>query len=161
MNEVTQGVGKGSRPLRHDSGERVTEFREKGSTRAHTARVIACLDWLNLHGIPAVPIATTGIPVRDGRGGWTLRRNRRQVGIADIIACVSWREGARVSIGQLVLIEVKTGKARTTAAQEIQRQRFGTAGALCLIIRDVIDLAAALHPYRPLRSFAGVRIEAK
>jgi len=34
-----------------------------GSTRAHHARVSACLDWLALHKIPACPIATTGIPV--------------------------------------------------------------------------------------------------
>jgi len=136
-----------------------------GSTRAHHARVSACLDWLALHGVPAVPIATTGIPVPGKRGGFELNSNPRQVGISDIMACVpipicnplGRDTGER--LGRLVLIEVKTGNAVRTAAQRAQQARFAAAGALCLVIRDVSELQDALGPYLPRTRFCGVGFE--
>lgn len=125
-----------------------------GSTRAHHARVSACLDWLSLHGIPAVPISTTGVPIQRLDGGFDLRKNPRQVGISDIMACLPRRiieahptspcagMMQRIIVGQLVLIEVKTGNARRTPEQRAQQKRFAAAGALCLVVRDVLDLTA-------------------
>ena len=135
-----------------------------GSTRAHHARVSACLDWLALHKIPAVPIATTGIPVPGKRGGFELKSNPRQVGISDIMACLTRTaelhmlggESEIHGIGQLVLIEVKTGNARRTPEQSAQQARFAAAGALCLVIRCVDELHVAIAQYLPRTRFAGV-----
>ncbi len=113
-----------------------------GSTRAHHARVSACLDWLALHNIPAVPIATTGIPVPGKRGGFELKSNPRQVGISDIIGCLP--PGRCNPVGQMLLIEVKTGNATRTAEQRRQQERFRAAGAYCLVVRDVLELEALL-----------------
>lgn len=126
-----------------------------GSTRAHHARVSACLDWLALHKIPAVPISTTGIPVPNARGTFDLKRNPRQVGISDIMACLETpamlREGYETRqpfpgcfIGRLILIEVKTGNATRTAAQRAMQDRFAAAGAICFVVRDVLELSALL-----------------
>jgi hypothetical protein len=123
-----------------------------GSQRAHAARVRAVLDWCALHKIPATPIQTTGVPVPRAGGGFNLQTNPDQVGTADVVACV--RRTIRrpyqlqleeIHIGQLVLIEVKTGRGKRSAQQRAMQERFAAAGAICLELRDVSELEQLLH----------------
>jgi hypothetical protein len=84
----------------------------------------------------------TGPRVRPrAEGGFELRRNRSNVGISDIIACLPPH-------GLLALIECKTGRARRTPEQIEQHNRFRAAGARCFVIRTVDDLQRELRPRR-------------
>ena len=104
-----------------------------GSLHAHQARVRACLQWLELHRIPAMPVYTGGIPRFRRDGALELRSNPEQAGLADIVACLPPR-------GTLLLIEVKTGAARRSKVQREAGERFGNAGAISLLVRDVAEL---------------------
>jgi len=140
-------------PQQHVSARQLKRLLP-GSMRAHQDLVRACIDYLALRRIPAVPISTTGIPVPHPRGGFELRANRAQAGLSDVLACVPRRfplphlhpAGARVwqgparYVGQLVLLEVKTGRARRTPEQRALQARFAAAGALCLVVRSIDDL---------------------
>jgi hypothetical protein len=108
-----------------------------GSTRSHQARVQACLDWCAIHRIPAVPISTTGIPVRRADGSVGLQTNERQEGFSDVVICLP-------PTGRMGLLEVKTGDARRSPAQRRMQEKFAAAGAVCLVVRDVGELEKAL-----------------
>ena len=119
-----------------------------GSTRAHHALVAACLDWLALKrpDLPAVPISTTGIPVRRVDGSVDLKTNERQEGFSDVVICLP-------PTGRMGLFEMKTGNARRTPAQRRMQARFAAAGALTVEIRDLDDFIRViqLHGGQPAR----------
>ena len=94
----------------------------------------ACLTYLRLHGIPAIPIHTGPRVAPNGDGTFSLRHNRRQAGFGDIVAPLP-------PGGQLLLIDVKTGKARLSHEQLELHEQFRKTGARCLIVRDITDLA--------------------
>ncbi len=71
-------------------------------------------------------------------GGFELRKNAAQIGLADVLACLP-------PYGRLALLDIKTGGARLSRAQRALHERFAAAGALCLPVRDVRDL----QPYMP------------
>jgi hypothetical protein len=110
-----------------------------GSAKAHESLQSAALTLLKFYKIPATALYT-GPRVRPrAGGGFDLRRNRSNVGISDIMACLPPR-------GLLVLIECKTGRARRTPEQIEQHNRFRAAGAHCFVIRTVDDLRRELRP---------------
>ncbi len=104
-----------------------------GSLAAHEELQSAVLTYLRLSGCPAVPIHTgPRVAPRPG-GGFQLRRNRAQRGMADVVACLPPH-------GRLALIEIKSGRAQRSREQRDTHQRFSAAGALCLVVRDVREL---------------------
>lgn len=119
------------------SGSRVTVAQLRaiapGSNREHEQRVEACLTYLQLQGVPAIPIHTGPRVSPNGAGGFDLRGNRRQVGCGDIL-------GALPPDGRLLFIDVKTGRAQLSAEQRRLHRSLAAAGALCLVIRNVSDL---------------------
>jgi hypothetical protein len=128
-----------------------------GSTRAHHALVAACLDWLALHRIVAVPISTSGIPVQRSDGRLDLQTNERQEGFSDVVICLP-------PTGRMGLIEMKTGDASRRRSQIEMQDRFRAQGALCLVVHDVQDLERALRchvgPARLVSSTVDPRREA-
>jgi hypothetical protein len=104
-----------------------------GSYRAHESLVAAVLEYLALNGIPAIPVFTgPRVTPREG-GGFNLRANPGQRGFSDVAAALP-------PDGQLALIECKTGEARRSRDQVELQARFRTAGALCLVVRNALDL---------------------
>lgn len=110
----------------------------KGSNRAHEHLVDAMLEYCELRGVPAIPIHTGArIAPRPG-GGFDLRKNTRQIGTGDVLACLP-------PFGRLAFFEGKTGNAQRSREQRKNRDRFEAAGALCVDVRQVSDL----EPYMP------------
>jgi hypothetical protein len=104
-----------------------------GSHSAHESLVAAAIQYLTLQGFPAMPI-NTGPRVRPREeGGFELRANPLQKGFSDLITVFPPH-------GRLVLIEAKTGNARRTPEQVELQAKFRAAGALCLVIKNVLDL---------------------
>jgi hypothetical protein len=104
-----------------------------GSLAAHEERQEAVLTYLALNGVPAVPVHT-GPRVRPrAGGGFDLKQNTPQIGLADVLACLPPH-------GRLALLDIKSGRARLSRAQRALHARFAAAGALCLAVRDVRDL---------------------
>lgn len=104
-----------------------------GSLAAHEQLQTAVLAYLRLCGCPAVPIHTgPRVAPRPG-GGFQLRRNRAQHGMADVMACLP-------PSGRLALLELKSGGARRSPEQRETAAKFEAAGALCLVVRDVREL---------------------
>lgn len=104
-----------------------------GSLQTHESMVHAALQLLALRGVPAVPIHTgPRVTPRTG-GGFDLRANRMQVGFFDIAGCLPWN-------GRALMIEAKTGRARRKPAQVRMHEHFSAAGALCVLMRSVLDL---------------------
>lgn len=113
--------------------------RGHGSYAAHQATQTGVLEYLELCGVPAVPVHTgPRVTPRPG-GGFDLRKNTAQHGLSDVIACLP-------PSGRMALIEVKSGRARRSAEQVRLQQRFADAGALCLVVRYLRDL----EPYVPV-----------
>jgi len=105
-----------------------------GSYAAHESLQGAALQYLELHGVPAIPVST-GPKVRPRLGGgFDLKANPAQKGFSDIAAALP-------PDGRLVLIECKTGSASRSAEQIALQQRFQSAGALCVVIRNALELA--------------------
>lgn len=120
----------------------------KGSYRRHEDLVEAVLQYLAINGVPATPIQTgPRVAPRKG-GGFELRENRLQRGFGDVAAALPPH-------GRMLLVECKTGGARRRPAQVRLHQRYERAGALCLVIHNVTELAPhlqgprALHPGGP------------
>jgi hypothetical protein len=112
-----------------------------GSLGAHENLQRAVLDWCALRRIPAVPIHTgPRVSPLAGGVGFELRANAAQRGFADVLVCIP-------PLGWLVLVELKTGRARRSKAQAALRRRFEAAGAICLLVRDVATFAAQLNFY--------------
>jgi hypothetical protein len=104
-----------------------------GSYEAHESLVAACLQLLGLHRVPATPIVT-GPKVRPRpAGGFELRRNPLQKGFGDIAAALPPE-------GRLLLIDCKTGNASRSPEQITLHEKFETAGALCVVIRNATEL---------------------
>lgn len=115
-----------------------------GSYAAHESLQMAALQYLELHGVPAIPVFT-GPKVRPRPGGgFDLKANPAQKGFSDIAAALP-------PAGRLMLIECKTGSASRSAEQVALQQRFETVGALCVVIRNVLELA----PYVQHRGTGG------
>jgi hypothetical protein len=114
----------------------------KGSHEAHENLQEAVLQYLALHSVPAVPIITGPRVTPRARGGFELRANAEQRGMGDVIACLP-------GSGRLALIECKTGHARRSPAQVRMHRRFATSGALCLVVRNVLELAPHIAANRP------------
>jgi len=105
-----------------------------GSYSAHESLQAAALQYLELHGVPAIPVFTgPRVRPRPG-GGFDLRANPAQKGFSDIAAALP-------ADGRLLLIECKTGNASRSAVQIALQERFQAAGALCVVIRNALDLA--------------------
>lgn len=121
-----------------------------GSNRAHQSLQDAVLGWLELNGVPAVPVHTgPRVTPRPG-GGFDLRKNTAQHGLADVMACLP-------PDGRLALIELKTGRAYRSPAQKRLHERFTAAGALCLVVRDLLELARIIHARRVQPHHGGTR----
>ena len=104
-----------------------------GSLAAHEQLQAAVLTYLRLSGCPATPIHTGPRVAPRAGGGFQLRGNRAQRGMADVMACLPPH-------GRLALIEIKSGRATRSREQRDLHQRFEAAGALCLVVRDVREL---------------------
>jgi hypothetical protein len=110
-----------------------------GSLAAHEQLQAAVLTFLQLNGVPAVPVHT-GPRVRPrAGGGFDLKRNSGQRGLADVLACMP-------PLGRLLLIDLKTGHARLSSEQAQLHRRFADAGARCLTVRSLDDL----KPHMPI-----------
>lgn len=109
----------------------------KGSYAAHQELERAALDLLKLSGVPARPIHTGPRVAPRAGGGFDLRSNRKQAGIADVLGCLP-------PYGQLLFVDLKSGNARPTREQLNVHQEFARAGAACLVVRDIADLALFL-----------------
>lgn len=109
-----------------------------GSYRAHQSLQEAVLTFLRLRGVPAVPVHTGPRVTPRAGGGFDLRKNTAQHGLADVMGCLP-------PDGQLLLVECKSGRARRSPAQVQLNERFAAAGAICLVVRDLRDL----EPYMP------------
>jgi len=119
------------------STQRVTAAQLKrmpiGSLAAHEQLQAAVLTYLRLSGCPATPIHTGPRVAPISGGAFQLRRNRLQVGMADVMACLPPN-------GRLALLEIKSGRARRSREQRELHEKFEAAGALCLVVRDVREL---------------------
>lgn len=104
-----------------------------GSLAAHEHLQAAVLTYLTLSGWPATPIHTGPRVAPGAAGGYELRGNRAQVGMADVLSCDP-------NSGRLVLLELKSGQAKRSRAQRELHERFEAAGAWCLVVRDVREL---------------------
>lgn len=146
--EGARGRSMGSRMTRLRAPESrprtitARELREnrKGSYAAHEALQVAVLNLLRLRRMPAVPVHTGPRVTPIGGGAFRLRSNAAQHGLSDVLTCL------RPS-GRLVLIECKTGNARRSPEQVRLQADFSAAGALCLVVRDVLELARKLHEF--------------
>lgn len=105
----------------------------KGSYAAHQELEQAAIALLRLHRVPARPIHTgPRVAPRPG-GGFDLRKNGAQKGVADILGCLP-------PFGQLLFIDLKSGSARPTRDQLAVQEEFTRAGAVYLFVRDIADL---------------------
>jgi len=112
-----------------------------GSYAAHESLQTAALQYLVLHGVPAIPVYTgPRVRPRPG-GGFDLKANPEQKGLFDIVAALPGE-------GRMLLIDCKTGGARLSPEQLALQQRFEAANALCIAIRNVMDLAPYLQRSR-------------
>lgn len=109
-----------------------------GSMRAHQSLLAAVLDWCTLHKLPAVPVHTGPRVAPRAEGGYELRGNPGQHGLADLLVILP-------PFGRAALVELKTGKAHKSAAQVECHRRLGAAGALSLTIRNVEEMHLLLY----------------
>ena len=109
----------------------------KGSLAAHQELQAAALDLLALHRIPAMPLHTGPRVAPRAGGGFELRANNAQRGAGDVLACLP-------PFGQLAFLEFKTGGASRSPEQIRVHEEFTRAGAVCLVVRDIADLALFL-----------------
>lgn len=112
-----------------------------GSLAAHEQLQAAVLTYCQLNGVPAIPVHTGPRVTPRAGGGYELRGNRHQVGMADVLACVPPN-------GQLLLLELKSGQAQRSKAQAELHDRFAAAGAICLVVRDVRELEPYVGTHR-------------
>jgi hypothetical protein len=127
--------GRRERRSRKPGGSAAARLRElvSGSFSAHESLQRAAIEYLALYGVPAIPVFTgPRVRPRPG-GGFDLRGNRDQKGFSDIAA-------AFPPDGRLALIECKTGRASRSKEQIDLQQRFQAAGALCVVIRNALEL---------------------
>ena len=113
----------------------------RGSYAAHQSLQEAVLKLLASFGVEAVPLHTGPRVAPREDGGFDLRTNKAQHGVADVMACLPPN-------GRLALIELKTGAARQSDAQKRTNARFERMGALCLEIRNALELMPHLTPAR-------------
>ena len=109
-----------------------------GSMRKHQSLLEAVRQWCELHKIPAVPVHTGPRVAPRAAGGFELRGNPGQRGLADLLAILP-------PFGRAALIELKTGRAHRSAAQVECHHRLGAAGALSLTIRHVEEMQQLLY----------------
>lgn len=115
------------------------EFKRtrKGSLAAHQQLQESALELLAHYRIPAMPLHTgPRVAPREG-GGFELRANKAQRGAGDVLACLP-------PFGQLAFLEFKTGGASRSPEQIRVHEEFARAGAVCLVVRDIKDLALFL-----------------
>lgn len=109
----------------------------KGSLAAHQELQAAALKLLALHRVPAIPLHTGPRVAPRAGGGFELRKNKEQRGAGDVLACLP-------PFGQLAFLEFKTGGASRSPEQIRVHEEFARAGAVCLVVRDVAELALFL-----------------
>jgi len=119
------------------------EFKqlERGSYASHQRLQEAVLKLLAAFGVEAVAIHTGPRVAPRAGGGFELRSNKGQRGVADVMACLPPN-------GRLALIELKTGGAVQSPEQKRTNARFARMGALCLTVRSALDLMPHLMPAR-------------
>lgn len=106
-----------------------------------TDLVRACLQLLGLRGLFAWR-ANAGGGLRRGRGGRPVPVKANPAGTPDILAVLPPRGGSPG--GRLVGVEVKLPGGRLRPAQRAWMDNASAAGVLCLVVRDVAQLDAAL-----------------
>lgn len=112
-----------------------------GSQRRHTSLQAGALSLLAFAGIPAVPIHTgPRVRPREG-GGFDLLPNPRQRGFSDVIAALP-------PDGKMLVLELKTGAARRSPEQVRMHARLAAAGAICLTIHEIGELADYIESRR-------------
>jgi len=121
--------------------------RTPGSRRAHEALVEAVRRRFELARIVAIPIYTGGIPMFLG-GKLTLTKNPRQAGVPDMIAFVHDSEHPS---GTIALLEMKTGKAHRSPAQNELRDIARAHGVPCYLIRQQEDVEPIIQADRHYR----------
>lgn len=120
-----------------------------GSTRTHQGLLEAVLHWCELHKIPAVPVHTGPRVAPRAEGGFELRGNPGQHGLADVLAILP-------PFGRAALVEVKTGRARKSGAQVDCHRRLGAAGALSVTIRNLEEMQQLLYQVAADRAIAAL-----
>jgi hypothetical protein len=100
------------------------------------ALVNACLDYLHMLGWPAWRANTTGVRRVDktGREFWTPARKK---GVSDILCPMP-------PCGRLLACECKMPGEVATPDQRAFLDEVSHAGGLAVIVRDVLELVAAL-----------------
>lgn len=137
---------------RHITVEQLRK-RARGSYRAHEDLVEAVRLRFTLRGMEAFPIYTGGIPKHLPGGELVLRKNPRQIGIADLMAPFFDIHPCGVVIGRMAFLECKTGGARRSPAQVRTQSLFESYGFSCLLVRrqeDVDPIIEAHHKARRL-----------
>lgn len=80
-------------------------------------------------------------------GGWCCSTTGAMAaGLPDVIGCID---------GQMVAMEVKTGRARLTPLQTVTLERIRAAGGIGEVVRSREDVRAVIARIRVLRSVMG------
>ena len=118
--------------------------RTHGSLESHETLLDAVRRKLQLEAdLESIPIYTGGIPRYLPGGALTLRKNPDQEGFADVFLMyldTLQLHGREVVISRAAFLEMKTGRARRSAAQVKRKRHFESFGAVCPLVRTVDDV---------------------
>ncbi len=111
--------------------------RQTWEELSESTLVKLCLDYLNLHGIPAWRQNTGAVALDDGRGHRRFVRFGVE-GMSDIL-------GILPPSGRLLAVEAKTLTGRLRPAQAAFLARVTDCGGLAGVVRSLEDLQALLR----------------
>ena len=124
--------------LHHNGNGRQPKTRATPQPRREIDLTKACCQLLAWAGFGLVERQNTGVAMLTGKGGKPRPVRFGTPGRPDIEAFIPGSKGRKLCV------ETKVGKGRLSPAQRDYLRQAHTCGACCLVVRDEVELLAAM-----------------